>query len=239
MHKLGKMNSLLKLLAVLFFSMPSSLVADEIVQVDRHYFRAYLHDIVDFQKTSAKPFPGTSYSARIPYSGLTVHNRFLGQIPVLRLEGNRTFGVNYGAPSNPLKVGQTRSGKSKLQTILTDDGSGDVFLTSRVFEPTIATRDRAVRFGTIAVKFVNRQFVFGFDLQPLNDKERDGLVAIVSFFGEDGAPIGTPIRLTRFGRYTFATKDLERKVKGIELINTGGAPIGVDDIVFELPLHLG
>lgn len=239
MHKLGKMNSLIKVLAVMIVSLPSQLVAGEIIRVNRRDFRAYLHDIVDFQKTAAKPFPGTSYTARIPYSGLTVHNRFLGQIPVLRLEGNRTFGVNYGAPSNPLKVGQTRSGKSTLQTILTDDGSGDVILTSRVFEPTIQTRDRAVGFGTIVVKFVNRQFVFGFDLEPLDDKERADPVAVVSLFGEDGALTGTPMRLTRFGRFTFATKDLERKVKGIEFINTGGAPIGIDDIVFELPLHLG
>ena len=223
----------------MFLSLPSPLIADEIVQVDRRDFRAYLHDIVDFQKTTAKPFPGTSYFARIPFSGLTVHNRFLGQIPVLRMEGNRTFGVNYGAPSSPLKVGQARSGKSTLQTVRTDDESGDIFLTSRVFEPTIMTRDRAVGFGTIVVRFVNRQFVFGFDLQPLNDKEGAQPVVVISFFGEDGAPIGTPMRLTRFGRYTFATKDLERKVKGIEFINTGGAPIGVDDIVFELPLHLG
>ncbi|MBO9477355.1 hypothetical protein J7382_07405 [Shimia sp. R11_0] len=233
------MKDRLKLIAILVFLLPTMLVAEEVIQVGREDFRAYLHDIVDFQETAAKPFPGTTYSARIPFSGLSVHDRFRGQIPVLRLHGNRTFGVNYGAPSNPLEVGAKRSGKSTLQTVLSDDEGGDIFLTSRVFEPTIMARDRAVGFGTIVVRFVNRQFVFGFDLQPLNDKEGAEPVAVVSFFGEDGAPIGTPIRLTRFGRYTFATRDLERKVKGIEFINTGGAPIGIDDVVFELPLHLG
>lgn len=119
------------------------------------------------------------------------------------------------------------------------DDDTDVLLTSRVYEPTVVTRDSAVGFGSVALKFVNRQPVIGFDLELLPDQASGKPLIQVRFFSIDGELLGKPTILSGFGRYTFATVDHQQKIKGIEFVNFGSTPFGVDHVVFVLPLIMG
>lgn len=229
--------SWLLILALVSFS--SLLKADEIVLVERDLYADQLEGLVDFDDISASKLPGTRYGGRIPLRGLLADTYFAGQTPILRLNGTKTYGTNYGLPAPPLEVANHWTYKSILMALHASETPEDVVLTSRVSEPTIKTRDSAVGFGSIAIKFLDRQRVVGFDLEALPGNVLIKRLVQLRFFSIDGTLVGRPIMLSDFGRHTFATSSFQQEIKGIEFVNFGQVPFGVDEVVFELPLILG
>lgn len=214
--------------------------AQDIRLAEREPFEQVLEGLVDFDQTSASPLPGTSYGSRIPYPGLIADTYFMGQIPILKENNNRTYGANYGLPSSPLKEAMRRKGRYSWLHVVTEEGHDtNSFLISRVYEVSRPRRIEAFGFGTIALKFTDRQFVFGFDLKSVNPLQTESPVAKVQFFSIDGKTVGNPILLTTFGTFTFLTPDKAREVKGVEITNIGSVPIGIDTILFELTQLIG
>ncbi len=151
------------------------------------------------------------------------------------------YGANYGLPSSPLKEGIKRQRYSLLHVVIDPDQNADAFLVSKVLVPALKPLPEFVGFGAIALKFANRQYIFGFDLKPLPSlpRKRTSPIAKVQFYSIEGKLIGDPIILTAFGTYTFLTPDSSREVKGVEITNIGTIPLGIDTVVFELPLIIG
>lgn len=213
--------------------------AAEIARVDRVPYVPFLQGIIDFDQTTSAPFPGSPIRATLPFAGVQFSTYFKGQVPVLRKHGLVTYGATYGMPSAPLELGLKRNGKSVLTLITHPENHHDHHLGSRVWEPTIFTRDEAVGFGAIALKFSNRQFAFGFELEPREVKNGIPPGLAMYAYGIEGEPIGEPIFLDQFGQYTFKTDDDSRIISGLLFVNIGEEAVFFDEIVFELPLILG
>ena len=227
------------LLSCVLFALPFFAQADEILRVDRAPFEPRLLGIVDFEATSASPFPGMRYEGRMPFRGIIADTYFLGQIPILRKHGDRTFALNYGNPSYPLEEANEWRSYSTLHVLEIGTHETNTVLTSRVAIPSIRPRDENVGFGAIALKFTNNQFVIGFDLRPLEDTSHATPIVQVTFLTSEGERIGEPVTLSEFGQYTFTTDDLSRDIKGIEFINLAHEAFAVDNIVFEVPILIG
>ena len=58
-------------------------------------------------------------------------------------------------------------------------------------------------------------------------------------YDQEGNTFGQAQHLTKFGRYTWATETFEREIKGVEFVNPGQVGIGIDVVVFEIPLVMG
>ena len=212
-----------------------------VIPVDRDPYLPYLLGRVDFDAMSASSYPGTRYDSRLPFRGLIVDTYFRGQLPILRKTGRRTYGALAHEPETPLKEGGFSSERIMSTLMVTTHTPPDTgaFLLSRVYEYEASRREMGYGFGSIALKFSNDQFVLGFELVPPPTGTKRAPHVQLRFLDVAGHPVGPALELSAFGTYTFRDAEEIRRIRGVEVINMGLVPIGLDTIVFELPLVIG
>ena len=214
----------------------------EIALVSRPPIAALLQGKVDFDAMNAVPYPGARYKSRLPFPGLVIDTYFRGQLPILRKTGRQTYGELVHDAGSPLKEGGVSADRRMSTLMVAEDKShpSGNFLLSRVHEYAPRRRELGYGFGTIALKFSNDQQVLGFDLLRLPGRAAaKGLRVRVRFLDVSGRVIGAPMELTSTGTYTFQDQGGQRRIRGVEIVNLGLVPIGLDTIVFQLPLVIG
>ena len=224
-------------LAGFFSGLPDEACAQRLDLVDRAPFTHVLQGRVGFDDMAASPLPGTPYRARLPFKGAVFSTGFDGQVAILRDTGGVTHSANIRTPAAPLSARNGPSRYAELHLVADAQSDKGPFLASHMWVPGVT--DDVQGFGTIAIAFSNRQFVFGFDLLPLQGSGTLPLVVRLQAYAVDGQPLGAPVILSQAGQVTFRLDSELRDIAGIELANLGWSGYAIDDIVFELPLVIG
>lgn len=213
--------------------------AQNVDQVPRKPYETVLEGLVDFNSVTSSKLPGIWYNNRLPFPGVIVGTYFSGQIPGLAASGKQRFGVNFSAPSGPLEVGFGKRIFSKLHSAHRFEETDDNMVFSHALDISSFGRSSFLGHGTLAVKFTNRQYVFGFDLIPIKQDSTVTPYIEMRFFDIEGNSVGQVRRLRSFGTFTFVVENDKRLVKGIQFTNMGKAPYAVDNIVFQPVYFIG
>jgi hypothetical protein len=190
-----------------------------IIEVD--YFSLTGNVLIDFEDLAGGGAPGTNYDDIIDLDGVSIGERFSGQ--VLGVSGNSD--TLSGAPAGSLSL---VAGTANQNLNIFNNGSvGGNVLTG--LGPQGFPNFDAIGEGAVALLFDRDQSEFGFESVGGNLGD-----ATFEFWARDGSLLGS-LTPTGLGTDFFGFQSDSRNIGGISIWNTDPAGIGFNDVIFDVP----